>query len=65
MATKTREVKLGQQEVLSLAHSVAEILSDPDFGLELRPAVRKRLLKMRSQKGKTIPLAQIKKEFKL
>ena len=65
MATKTREVKLGRQAVFSIAQAVAEILTDPDFGLELRPAVRKRLEKIRSGKIKTIPLAQIKKKYGL
>lgn len=65
MVTKTREIKLDRQAVFSIAQAVAEILTDPDSGLELRPHVRKRLKRMRAQKGKIIPLAQIKKEFRL
>ncbi|MCK4575311.1 hypothetical protein KAU34_02775 [candidate division WOR-3 bacterium] len=46
-------------------HKLLEFLGDPDFGLELRPDVKKRLKKSLRNKVKTISAQKIAKELKL
>ena len=50
-----------------VAHSMREILTDPDFGLELKPAVVRRLKKSRESydKGLFKSLDQVLRKFQL
>ena len=46
-----------------VAQAVSEVLSDPDFGMELTEHAKRRLEKARKQKGKSIPFSEIKKRY--
>ncbi|MEK9154341.1 MAG: hypothetical protein AAB798_02610 [Patescibacteria group bacterium] len=46
-----------------VAHSVREILDDPDYGLELRDDFKKRLVAARRTQSRGIPLADIRKKY--
>jgi len=46
-------------------HKLLELLGDPDFGMELRPEVKKRLEKSYRNKAKTISAQKVAKELNL
>lgn len=46
-------------------HKLLELLGDPDFGMELRPEVKKRLEKSYRSKAKTISAQKVAKELNL
>ncbi len=46
-----------------IAESVREVLDDPDFGLELSAAAKRRLKEAQTSSGKGIPLATILKKY--
>ena len=51
---------------MTVAESVQQVLTDPDFGLEIKDSFRKRLLKYKNKKAKKfISLAEIKKRYSL
>ena len=59
--THTREVTdIIRQEVIKV---LREMLSDPDFGLELTAYAKKRLRQTMKSKGKGIPFSEIKKKY--
>ena len=43
--------------------AVSEVLSDPDFGLELRTQAKKRLREANLYNGKTISFSEIKRKY--
>ncbi len=46
-----------------IAEAIRDIVSDPDFGLELTEEAQKRLAKARTSRGKTVSLSEIKKKY--
>jgi len=54
--------KMNNQIKALISRAVFDFFSDPDFGLELSPKTKKRLLSP-SKSTKTIPLSQIKKKY--
>ena len=59
----TATPKLTPEIKLYLAKLVSQVLSDPDFGLELSAKVQKRLANTRRSGGRTISLAEVKKRY--
>ena len=59
---KSRKVEL--QLRAYIAESVREVLDDPDFGLELSAATKRRLKKIQTQPEKYIPLATVLKKYR-
>ncbi len=49
---------------MSVAESVQQVLTDPDFGLELKESFKKKLLKYKNRKSeKLISFEEIKKKY--
>ncbi len=46
-----------------IAEAAQEVLSDPDFGLELSATAKKRLLQARLTLRKTSPLSEISRKY--
>ena len=62
--TKTFEKKLVTAVRQAVAESVHEVLTDPDYGLELTSAVRSRLARYRSKKTHRLTsLAAVRRRF--
>lgn len=62
--TKTLEKKLITTVQRAVAESVYEVLTDPDYGLELTPMVRSRLARYRRKKThRLISLAEVRRRF--
>ncbi|OGG79119.1 hypothetical protein A3A39_00625 [Candidatus Kaiserbacteria bacterium RIFCSPLOWO2_01_FULL_54_13] len=48
----------------AIAESVQEVLNDPDFGLELRPEAKKRLLaSLKKKKQRWTSLGEIRRKY--
>lgn len=62
MTTKTLN-KLEPDTKAFITEAIQDIVSDPDFGLELSDEVKKRLAKAKKSPRKTVPLSEIKKEY--
>lgn len=63
MPTTTTKSKTGTKNIRALIFEAAqEILSDPDFALELSDSVKKRL-KVSKKNSKTKSLSEIKKKY--
>lgn len=62
MSIKTVE-KLETKTRAFIAQAIKDIISDPDFGLELTKKAQHRLKQARAFKGKTISLQEIKKKY--
>lgn len=63
MTTETLIKKVPQELKAVISQEIMAILEDPDFGLELSPYAKKRLLVARKSKTKTIPFSEIKKKY--
>lgn len=65
MATKELQKKdFGPKFRALVVEAVQEVLSDPDFGLELRPEFKKRLLaSYRNNRQRGISLAEVKRRY--
>ena len=64
MATATQKHDTIKPELKAfIAHSIREILDDPDYGLELKESFKKKLRVAQKSKGKGIPLAEIRKKY--
>lgn len=63
MPTTTISKKLTPQIKTFILRAIHEILSDPDFGLELSEKAKKRLRQAASSKQKTISFSEIKKKY--
>lgn len=63
MPTSTA-VKLNKEFKTFVAQIVEEIVTDPDFGLELSEKAKKRLRQAGIYKGKTFLLSDIKKKYR-
>ena len=59
MTTKVAE-RIGAHAKAFIVEAIRDIVSDPDFGLELTERAKERLQKVRSANGITISLAEIK-----
>ncbi|MCX6788221.1 MAG: hypothetical protein NT108_03620 [Candidatus Kaiserbacteria bacterium] len=59
----TKKKALDPQLRAYIAESVREVLDDPDFGLELSAAAKRRLKEAQTSVGKGIPLATILKKY--
>ena len=46
-----------------IAHSIREILDDPDYGLELKESFKKRLRSTQKSNGKGIPFSEVRKKY--
>jgi hypothetical protein len=46
-----------------IAHSVREILDDPDYGLELREDFKKKLRTAQTSKGRGTSISEIRKRY--
>lgn len=46
-----------------IAHTIREILDDPDYGLELKPSFVKKLRAAQRSKGPFIPMSEVKKKY--
>lgn len=57
-----KERALIAQKVL-ISQAIGEILTDPDFGLEMTEYMKKRLERARKYKGKLVPFSEIKKRY--
>lgn len=60
---KPRKQKLNGQLRLYISQAVAEIINDPDYGLELSEKTKARLQRARKQDNKTVSLEEIKKKY--
>jgi len=64
MATTTQKHENIRPELKAfIAHSIREILDDPDYGLELTEAFKKKLKAAQRSKSKGIPLSEIRKKY--
>ena len=54
--------KMNNQIKALVSSAVFDVFNDPDFGLELSPRTKRKLLTP-SKSNKTIPLNQIKKKY--
>jgi len=63
MATLTITRKLTKEVKTFIIQVVNEVLSDPDFGLELNEKAKKRLRQANVSKQKTVPFSEIKKKY--
>ena len=61
MRTTITQPKIDFQTKQVIADVVYDVLSDPDFGLELRPEMKKSLKTLSNYRGRRISLAAIKK----
>lgn len=59
----TTQRKLNGEIKSLIMRAVHEVLSDPDFGLELSQKARVRLRKARSSKSRGIPFATTKRKY--
>jgi len=64
MAIATITKKLPKEIKTLVAQTVHDVLSDPDFGLELTGKVQKRLRLVSNSRKKNIPFNQIKKKYR-
>lgn len=62
MITKVAK-KLEVDTKAFIAQAVKDIISDPDFGLELSKKAEKRLRQVEAKRGKTSSLSDIKKKY--
>ena len=64
MATATQKRDSITPELKAfIAHSIREILDDPDYGLELKESFKKKLRAAQKSKDKGIPLAEIRRKY--
>lgn len=63
MSTKTLSKQLNPEIKTFIMRAIQEILTDPDFGLELSEEAKKRLQQASGISRKTIPLSEIKKKY--
>ena len=63
MVTTTRQQKIGVELKAVIAHSVREVLEDPDFGLQLTERANRRLRAVRSRRQKWTPLSIVVKKY--
>lgn len=63
MSTITISPKINKKAKTVIAQLVSEILSDPDFGLELSDKAKKRLLDADKRRTKTITFDEIEKKY--
>lgn len=63
MASFTIPRKFSKQFKTFVVQTVHEVLTDPDFGLELKESVKKRLRRARVSRGRTISLLEIKRRY--
>lgn len=67
MIVLTKKIKIGKKIDFRtrqvIADTVYDVLSDPDFGLEVRDDIKTELLKRSSHHGKTVSLATIRKRY--
>lgn len=61
--TMTKHRNIQPELKAFIAHSIREILDDPDFGLELTEATKRRLRAAKSKKQKWISHAEVKKRL--
>lgn len=62
MAVKTIQ-KLEVNTKAFIVQAIKDIVSDPDFGLQLTAQAVKRLEQAQTRKGKTISLSALKKKY--
>jgi len=62
VATKTKSIEPRLRAYI--AESVREVLDDPDFGLELSAAMKRRLKDIQTQSREYIPLATVLKKYR-
>ncbi len=55
--------KINPQTRQLIADTVFDVLSDPDFGLELREDFKKTLIARSKYRGRTLTLAEVKKRY--
>lgn len=63
MTIATIPKKITKEMKTFIVQAICEILSDPDFGLELNEKVKKRLRQALVSKQKTISFLEIKKRY--
>ena len=59
----TKEPEIGPALRAAIAVSVHEVLSDPDFGMELTTYAKKRLRAAMKDKKPGIPLSEIRRKY--
>ena len=63
MLTTTTKKRLDSEFRALIARAIAEVLTDPDFGLELSEEAKKRLRRALTSRTKTISFSEIKKRY--
>lgn len=63
MPTKTLSRQLNPEMKTFIMRAIQEILSDPDFGLELSEEAKRRLGQASRLRKKSIPLSEVKKKY--
>ena len=63
MATATISKKITKEMKTFIIQAIYEIISDPDFGLELNEKAKKRIRQALASKQKTISFSEIKKKY--
>ena len=64
MATATQKHDTIKPELKAfIAHSIREILDDPDYGLELKESFKKRLRAAQTSKGRGVPFSEVRKKY--
>lgn len=63
MVTAAKQKNIQPELKAFIAHSIREILDDPDFGLELTETAKRRLRAAKSKKQKWISHTDVKKKL--
>jgi len=63
MTTVVKNRKLNSDLKAFITTSIKEVLDDPDFGLELTEATKRRLRAAKSKRQKWIPHAELKRKL--
>ena len=63
VTTMQKNGTIGPELKAFIAHSIREILDDPDFGLELTETTKRRLHASKNKKQKWISHAEVKKRL--
>jgi len=59
----TKELTITPALRAAIAETVHEVLSDPDLGLELQPAIKKRLKAAENKKQRWTPLEEVRRKY--
>ncbi len=62
-STRAKILKLTPEVKVFLTQAIADVLRDPDFGLELSETAKRRLRQARRRSSNDIPLELVKRKY--